>query len=109
MVLAAETCFDSSSGEGRGEVLPEDLGLRASASGCVDTGVQSLALLWMCLGPEDVARIRVGTLSQYTISSLRLFRMAFGVEFKVRADHESKTVLLSCLGTGYRNMARAST
>ena len=63
----------------------------------------------MYLGPEDVARIRMGALSQYTIHSLRLFKQAFGVEFKVKAHHETKTVLLSCLGTGYRNMARAST
>jgi RNA 3'-terminal phosphate cyclase-like protein len=97
--------------------LPEDLGTRGAAmlleeirrGGCIDTGVQSLALLWMCLSPEDVSRIRVGTLSQYTVESLRLFKQALGVEFKIKADHESKTVLLSCLGTGYRNMARAST
>jgi RNA 3'-terminal phosphate cyclase-like protein len=77
--------------------------------GCIDTTAQSLALLWMCLGPEDVARIRVGTLSHYTIESLRLFKKSFGVEFKVRADHDSQTVLLSCLGIGFRNMAKAST
>lgn len=116
VVMAAETCLDAERYV-RGAVLPEDLGVRASAllldeirkGGCVDTGAQSLGLLLMCLGPEDVARIRVGTLSQYAISSLRLFKIAFGVEFKVKADHESKTVLLSCLGTGYRNMAKAST
>jgi RNA 3'-terminal phosphate cyclase-like protein len=97
--------------------LPEELGQRGAAllleeirkGGCVDTTAQSLALLLMCLGPEDVTRIRLGTISQYTIASLRLFKEAFGVEFKVRADKESKTVVLSCLGTGYRNMARAST
>jgi len=116
MILAAETCLDASR-EGRGALLPEDLGVKAAAmlldeirkGGCVDTGAQSLALLLMCLGPEDVSRIRVGTLSQFTIVSLRLFKKAFHVEFKVRADEESRTVLLSCLGTGYRNMARAST
>jgi len=116
VVLAAETCLDSVRYV-RGAVLPEDLGVKASSllleeirkGGCVDTGAQSMALLLMCLGPEDVARIRVGTLSQYAIVSLRLFQMAFGVEFKVKADQESRTVLLSCLGTGYRNMAKAST
>jgi RNA 3'-terminal phosphate cyclase-like protein len=96
--------------------VPEDLGTRAACmlleeirkGGCIDTGMQSLTLLWMCLTPEDVSRIRIGTLSQYTIESLRLFKQALGVEFKVRPDLDSKTVLLSCLGTGYRNMARAS-
>ena len=63
----------------------------------------------MSLGPEDVARVRLGTLSQYTIESLRLIKQVFGVEFKIKADSDTKTVLLSCLGTGYRNMAKAST
>lgn len=35
--------------------------------------------------------------------------MAFGVEFMVKADQESQTVLLSYLGTGYINMTKAST
>jgi RNA 3'-terminal phosphate cyclase-like protein len=115
-VIAVETCLDSSK-DSRGALLPEDLGVRAAAmlldevrkGGCIDTGVQSIAFLLMCLGPEDVSRIRIGNLSQYSIVSLRLLKEAFGVEFKVKADNESKTVLLSCLGTGYRNMARAST
>jgi RNA 3'-terminal phosphate cyclase-like protein len=113
--LTAECCLDPS--QPRGKELPEDLGVRGATmlleeirrGGCVDTSAQSLVLLLMCLGPEDVARIRIGTLSQYTIVSLRLFKEAFDVEFKVRPDNDTKTVLLSCLGTGFRNMARAST
>jgi RNA 3'-terminal phosphate cyclase-like protein len=115
MVMSAECCMDHRVGSKR--ELPEDFGTRGAAmlleeirrGGCIDTGVQSLALLWMCLTPEDVSRIRVGTLSQYSVKSLRLFKTALGVEFKVKPDLESKTVLLSCLGTGYRNMARAAT
>jgi len=114
VVMSAECCLDV---EKDNRELPEDLGTRGAVGlleeirrgGCIDTGVQSLALLWMCLTPEDVSRIRVGTLSSYTIESLRLFKQALGVEFKVKPDNESKTVLLSCLGTGYKNMARAST
>ena len=116
IVIASETCLDSSK-DSRGALLPEDLGVRAAAmlldevrkGGCIDTGAQSIVLLLMCLGPEDASRIRIGNLSQYSIVSLRLFKEAFGVEFKVKADNQSKTVLLSCLGSGYRNMARAST
>lgn len=97
--------------------LPEDLGRRGACQlleevrrgGCVDTGAQPLALLWMCVTPEDVSRVRFGTLSQHAVETLRLLKLAFGVEFKIRPDPETKTVLLSCLGTGYRNMARAST
>ena len=116
VVIAAETCMDPEK-DGRGALLPEDLGVRCAAmlldeirkGGCIDSGAQSIAFLLMCLGPEDVSRIRVGTLTQYSIVTLRLLKKAFGVEFKVRADKESKTVFLSCLGSGYRNMARAST
>ena len=116
--------------------LPEDLGKRCATmllheifcSGCIDTTAQTFALLMMCLTPEDVSRIRLGPLSTYTIASLRLFKEAFGVEFKLKVDDEplgfdndsddeeeemagmkSSTVLCSCLGIGYRNMARAST
>jgi RNA 3'-terminal phosphate cyclase-like protein len=115
VVVSAECCLGAAKIKNR--ELPEDMGVRGAVAlleeirrgGCIDTGMQSLALLWMCLTPEDVSRIRVGALSPYTIESLRLFKQALGVEFKVNADNETKTVLLSCLGTGYRNMARAST
>lgn len=122
--------------------LPEDLGKRSAtlllheifAGGCIDTSCQSFALLMMCLTPEDVSRIRLGPLSQYAVVSLRLYKEALGVEFKLRVEEESKrgkgdeeeddednfgndrrrnsvqkTVVCSCLGIGYRNMARAST
>lgn len=115
VILSAECCMDQA--RERGAELPEELGQRGACllleevrkGGCIDTSCQSLAFLWMCLTPEDVSRIRVGTLSQYSIESLRLFKQAFGVEFKVKPDQESMTVLMSCLGTGYRNMAKAST
>ena len=123
VALTAECCMNhhnalNDDGENnRGKELPEELGQRVAYTlleeirrgGCIDTTSQSLVFLWMALTPEDVSRIRVGTLSQYSIETLRLIKEAFGVEFKVTPDMETKTVLMSCLGTGYRNMARAST
>jgi RNA 3'-terminal phosphate cyclase-like protein len=120
VILTAEACMDNSSnnkGSNRGTELPEDLGKRGACllleeirrGGCIDTASQSLAFLLMSLSPEDVSRIRVGTLSQYSIETLRLIKHAFDVEFKVTPDTETQTVLLSVLGSGYRNMARAST
>lgn len=111
VVFSAETLFQKNA------ELPEDVGKRGAAmlleevrrGGVIDTGCQSLALLLMCLTPEDVSRIRLGTLSQFSIEALRLYKAALDVEFKVKPDHETKTVMMSCLGTGYRNMARAST
>mmetsp|Transcript_30632 Transcript_30632/g.66291 ORF Transcript_30632/g.66291 Transcript_30632/m.66291 type:complete len:176 (-) Transcript_30632:121-648(-) len=116
-VLVAETSLDVSSSGARGKMLPEDLGQKAAAllleeirrGGCIDTGMQSLAFVLMSLGPEDVARVRVGTLSKYSIEALRLIKQMVGIEFKVVPDEETRTVLLSCLGSGYRNMAKAST
>lgn len=115
VVMCAEHSHNAT--ENRGSELPEDLGVRGAAllleeirkGGCVDSIAQSLTLLLMCLGPEDVARIRLGTLSQYTIVSLRLFREGFGTVFRVKPDPESKSVVLSCLGMGYKNTIRAST
>lgn len=114
-IVVAETCLDPSKYT-RGKLLPEELGLKGAAmlldevrkGGCIDSGAQSIALLLMCLGPEDVARLRTGPISQYSIISLRLFKDAFGVEFKIKSEKESNTVILSCLGVGYRNMSRAS-
>mmetsp|Transcript_24346 Transcript_24346/g.49167 ORF Transcript_24346/g.49167 Transcript_24346/m.49167 type:complete len:461 (+) Transcript_24346:141-1523(+) len=106
--------------------------------GCIDTHAQSFALLMMCLTPEDVSRIRLGPLSRYTVVTLRLLKEAFGVEFKLKMEEGERgsgggdgsgsegedeeefygengkrrvggTVVCSCLGIGYRNMARAST
>lgn len=117
VVISTECCLSTSTTEEK--ELPEDLGIRGAAmlleeihqGGCIDSsgGMQSLVLLWMLLTPEDVSRIRIGSLTSYTIASLRLYKNAFGVEFKIKPDIASKTVLLSCLGIGYRNMARAGT
>jgi hypothetical protein len=74
-------------------------------------------------------QVRFGELTDQSIRTLRLLRDAFGVTFKIKemagTDEESgsnsigargvkkeeelslgKTVLLSCLGTGYINMSR---
>lgn len=105
---------DAHAGEGE---LPEDVGQRASAllleevrrGGCVDTVGQSLAVVLMALGPEDVGRLRCGPLSLHAIQTLRLVRDALGVTFKIRADEGTGTVLLSCLGSGFKNYAKKVT
>merc|ERR1712176_1378929 len=103
VVLCAETCLLNSNMRNKMNT-PEHLGLRGASmlldevrkGGCIDTHAQPLAFLFMCLTPQDVSIIRVGTLSQYSIACLRLFKTAFGVEFKVSVDTNSKTVRLSC-------------
>jgi RNA 3'-terminal phosphate cyclase-like protein len=97
------------------ELLPEDVGRKAALMlcqevanrGCVDTSNQALVLLLMVLGPEDVSKVRLGKLSPYTIGVLRHIRDFFGTTFKIAPDAETKTVVLSCMGTGYKNLARS--
>lgn len=114
VLICSEACQDVN--KSRGIELPEDLGQRcaydllkeAKKGGCVDTHSQQLYFLLMSgAAPEDVSRIRTGTLSKIGIASLRLIKLVFGIEFKVIPCGD-KTITLSCLGAGYRNMARAS-
>lgn len=56
-----------------------------------------------------IGQIRIGSLTDASIKMLRLIREVFGVTFKIRPDHETRTVLLSCLGTGYKNLNRKVT
>eukprot|EP00455_Lapot_gusevi_P000512 TRINITY_DN10232_c0_g1_i5.p1 TRINITY_DN10232_c0_g1~~TRINITY_DN10232_c0_g1_i5.p1 ORF type:complete len:223 (-),score=11.21 TRINITY_DN10232_c0_g1_i5:35-703(-) len=99
-----------------GPTTPEDLGKYAAEllceevklGGCVDTSHQSMALLYMALCPEDVSRVRFGKLSPYTIDYLRHLKDFFGLVFKIRPDPETHTVILSCLGTGFKNFAKRS-
>eukprot|EP00051_Salpingoeca_urceolata_P016461 m.218478 g.218478 ORF g.218478 m.218478 type:complete len:370 (+) comp18683_c0_seq5:254-1363(+) len=92
--------------------LPEDVGQRAvellfeeiSRGGCVDTQHQATCLALMVACPEDVSKVRVGKLSAFAIQHLRDLRAFFGVKFKIKADPETKTTLLSCMGIGYKNV-----
>lgn len=112
--LFTAQCSASESG-----VLPEDTGRRAALllceeignGGCVDSSHQAMFLLFMALCPEDVSRVRVGRLSPYAVSMLRLLRQFFGVVFRIRPaeDTVTPTVLLSCKGSGFRNAARVAT
>jgi RNA 3'-terminal phosphate cyclase-like protein len=94
---------------------PEEVGLSAAKlllhevgnGGTVDSANQGLVLTLAALCPEDVSRVRLGKLTPQTIRLLRLLRDVFGVVFKIRADAETKTLLLSCMGIGYRNMAKS--
>eukprot|EP00613_Pedinella_sp_CCMP2098_P080106 CAMPEP_0171952898 /NCGR_PEP_ID=MMETSP0993-20121228/93684_1 /TAXON_ID=483369 /ORGANISM="non described non described, Strain CCMP2098" /LENGTH=388 /DNA_ID=CAMNT_0012598465 /DNA_START=111 /DNA_END=1278 /DNA_ORIENTATION=- len=111
---------------GGGAVLPENVASNACANlleevaegGCVDSTHQPLALTLMAMGPEDVGRLRTGPLSSPSIATLRLLRDFLGVTFKVKTAgaagvegglETSGTVLLSCLGSGYKNVARQVT
>jgi RNA 3'-terminal phosphate cyclase-like protein len=87
---------------------------------------------FMALGPEDVCKVYLiifniqfvqilfftsahlvvikvrfgGSLSDQAIDVLRVIKEAFGITFKIKEDRESKSIYLSCLGSGYLNISR---
>jgi len=115
--LVAETttgCLLSSELMGRGGINPEDLAIETAQhllqeilrGGCCDTPNQSMMLLFMALSTEDVSKIRIGKLTPYTMEFLRNILSFFGIKFNITPDQETKTIILSCVGSGYLNYAR---
>ncbi|KZS87468.1 18S rRNA biogenesis protein [Sistotremastrum niveocremeum HHB9708] len=106
---------------------PEDTALRASRAllseitrgGCIDRHCQSLVMLYMTLGSEDVGRCKMGELSPTAVQTLRDIRDFFGTTFKIVPDTEPPSIddegseltgpqlLLSCYGTGFINVNRS--
>jgi len=97
-----------------GPVLPEDIGLQAvtqlleevKQGGVIDSTHQGLLFLLSALCPEDVSKVRVGKLSPYAIQTLRHIKEFLGVQFHIEPDPASGTILLTCVGSGYRNLLR---
>ncbi|KAI9508282.1 18S rRNA biogenesis protein [Russula earlei] len=98
-------------------IAPEDIALHATRSlltevergGCVDQKHQSLVLLMMVLGSEDVGRCRMAEPTERTVQFLRDVRDAFGTSFKivpVDTSDQSPQLLYSCYGVGYVNTNR---
>lgn len=81
--------------------------------GRVDSTSQSLAILYMSLGPKDVSKLVIGPLSDYLIWFLRHLKDFFGITFKLEPyesedmeDNDSQKVLLTCVGIGYTNISK---
>lgn len=117
LALVAETTTGCALGTelvGSGGMLPEDLGKEAANRllnevanrGCVDTMNQSLVLLLMTLCPEIISKVRLGKLSPYTIKTLRHLKDFFGIVFKIEPDPETMTIICTCRGVGYKNLAK---
>ncbi|KAG1456134.1 hypothetical protein G6F56_006903 [Rhizopus delemar] len=96
---------------------PEDVGVMAAKlllreirkGGCVDTTSQWLNLLFMILAPEDVSKIRTGTLSAFSTQYLEDIKSFFGVSFKIKQDASNDTILMTCMGIGYVNHNKKTT
>lgn len=94
----------------------------------MDTSNQGILVMFMALGPEDLAKLKIGKLSTYTyvqnnyislvfclfflfliffrIELLRNINTFFSVKFQITPDPATKTILLSCFGCGYSNITR---
>jgi len=100
-------------------VAPEDVALLATRSllseirsgGCIDRQHQTLVLLMMVLGSEDVGRCTMSEPTARTIQFLRDVKDFFGISFKIVpadvSDSASSDLLYSCYGTGHINANRS--
>eukprot|EP00088_Acartia_fossae_P070963 TRINITY_DN9629_c0_g1_i2.p1 TRINITY_DN9629_c0_g1~~TRINITY_DN9629_c0_g1_i2.p1 ORF type:complete len:392 (+),score=43.47 TRINITY_DN9629_c0_g1_i2:2-1177(+) len=136
--LSAEICSNPA---GSGDpTVPEELGKLGAKllleeiyrGGCADSTSQSLAALFMAMGPSDVSKFLVGPLSPYTVQFLRHTRdfidVMFKLETKTRDEDEevgeedeedgkegggagglrmgTDKVQLTCVGIGYTNLSK---
>jgi RNA 3'-terminal phosphate cyclase-like protein len=98
-------------------VVPEDVG-RACAQllleevqrgGVVDGGHQPLLLTMCALGAAEINQVRLGPLTPQAVRTLRHIKDFFDVQFSIKAERESRTLFLSCIGTGLRNLNKKVT
>eukprot|EP00301_Raphidiophrys_heterophryoidea_P023413 c7316_g1_i2.p1 GENE.c7316_g1_i2~~c7316_g1_i2.p1 ORF type:complete len:364 (+),score=87.47 c7316_g1_i2:1254-2345(+) len=119
VVLVAESTIDSvclgAEVVADKHTSPEEVGVQAASllceqiriGGCVDASNQSLVLVMMACASEDVSKVKMGQLTEYSVETLRLIKEMLGIKFKIKP--EGNAVLLSCLGSGYSNVAKART
>uniref|UniRef100_A0A0W0FLD2 18S rRNA biogenesis protein n=1 Tax=Moniliophthora roreri TaxID=221103 RepID=A0A0W0FLD2_MONRR len=118
VVESTTSALYCSEGISEAGVAPEDIALQATRSlldevqkgGCVDQKHQSLVLIMMVLGSEDVGRCRMSLPTPRSVQLLRDIKDFFGTSFKiVPADSsagDSQQLIYSCYGTGYVNANR---
>lgn len=98
-------------------LVPEDIGRMAAQvlleeinrGGVVDGTHQGLVLLLAALGPEEVNQVRLGPLTPHAVTTLRTLRDFLGVTFSLRAETESRTIFLTCIGSATKNMSKKVT
>uniref|UniRef100_A0A8C1FG59 RNA terminal phosphate cyclase-like 1 n=1 Tax=Cyprinus carpio carpio TaxID=630221 RepID=A0A8C1FG59_CYPCA len=81
------------------------LSLCVFQGGCVDSANQSLALLYMTLGQQDVSK----TLIEFLRHIRDFFEIMFKVEQQKPGEDEQKggeKVLMTCVGAGYSNLSK---
>lgn len=114
---------------GRSET-PEDIGYwtskllleEISGGGCIDSCHASVIVSFMALSPEDVSRVRMNAnVAKRLFATLQLLREFFGVVVRLKAQEHtdvtatsqgggsSESIILSCVGAGFKNYAKKVT
>lgn len=119
-------CLSNPKGSDKGPSLPEDIAKQATFNlleeiyrgGCVSSINQSLALLYMSLGHNDISKLQLGPLNPHSIQLLRHMETFMKITFrleqdaKVKSDIEqefkkgSQKIMATCLGIGYQNLSK---
>lgn len=97
--------------------IPEDLANRVTATflsrtatiGWGDSSRQWFILLLATLSSEDASSIRLGPLTPFSVEFLKQLYLFFGISFRLKEDQDNGSVLATCIGIGFRNIAHRST
>ncbi|XP_010533931.1 PREDICTED: probable RNA 3'-terminal phosphate cyclase-like protein [Tarenaya hassleriana] len=78
--------------------------------GVIDSTHRGLLFILCALCPQDVSKVRVGTLSRHEFETfaetLRNIRDFLGVKFGIETDPSTGTVIMKCVGSGLKNLSR---
>jgi RNA 3'-terminal phosphate cyclase-like protein len=75
----------------------------------VDSISQWMNLVYIAMGPEDIGKIRVGSLNPFTIEVMKDLKKFFGTVFKMTVDKGTRSILISGLGIGQVNVNKSIT
>ena len=116
--LVAETTngfFYHSELHGKPNEVPEDLAISVSKrllskinnGGCIDADEQMMILLMIALGPEDVFKVKLSSLTENTKHYLEDLKIFFGCNFRIKpSGGQDTTVIVTGLGTGFVNFGK---
>ena len=76
--------------------------------GVIDSAHQPLALMLMAFGPQDVSRLRVGSLSAPAMSLMRNLCAFVGLKFQIWPEADDHSTVVACRGVGFSNSAKSS-
>ena len=106
---------DAGDADARAKALPETLGENSAMmlleevkrGGYVDSSHQALALTLCALSSQDgISQLRTGPLTPHSVEILRLIQKFLKIKFKIAPEQQSRTLFLSCIGAGIKNLAK---